>query len=633
MHLSLSLSFSICYSFRLAVCQSYSKHPWQNREIAAPNVAKEYDFIIIGGGQSGLVVGNRLSEDPDTTVLVVEYGYFDNRPEQIDPASFGGLVNWPIQDLYNVTSTPQAGLLGNTVTVLAAAVVGGGSTVNGMMLTRGSADDYDNWAKVNEESDWGFQGLLPYFKKSATFREPAPELAHEYNITWDQDAYGSDSPIHESIASYLYPGLIPQWQGMEEAGLTAQVEGANGNAYGVFWYPNAIDNETVTRSYAVSGYYTPVADRANLHLLTGHRVNEILFDSQLNADGINFQPRGVPEGEDVVSVKARKEIILAAGALHSPQILQRSGVGPSSMLAEAGIEVLVDLPGVGSNLQDHPVSYVAFDYARDLDPSPQYMWDNSTFIEWAEEVWAENRTGPFAVTTGNTISLIPLSQLIPDSWTSVVETLQDQNSTEFLPVTYTTDQLAGFEAQRRLFIDSIQRNDNAVIEVPFNGSSSFATVLTKGMSRGTVHLDTTDRYAEPVIDYATYQNPVDARLMVGSIEFARRFHETAAMVDTFGPIVGTYPPANMTDYDQLEQIARLTTSGTIGHISGTCAMTPRRLGGVVGTDLLVHGVTGLSIADASIQPMIPSAHICTTVYAVAEKAADLIKSRHGLFRH
>ncbi|KAF7523008.1 hypothetical protein G7054_g11947 [Neopestalotiopsis clavispora] len=607
MRSSFLLSFIIIHLTKLATCQSQATHPWQNREITAADVADEYDFIIIGGGQSGLVVGNRLSEDPDrnernkATVLVVEYGYFDNRPEQLDPASFGGLVNWPKQDLYNVTSTPQAGLLNNSVTVLSAAVVGGGSTVNGMMLTRGSADDYDNWAKLNDEPEWGFSGLLPYFKKSAMFSEPAPELVQEYGITWDQDAYGSDSPIHESIASYLFPGLIPQWSGMEQAGLTSQVEGANGSAYGVFWYPNAIDNETVTRSYAVSGYYTPVANRSNLHLLTGHRVNEIVFDTNLHADGINLQPRGVPDGEDVTSVKAKKEIVLAAGALHSPQILQRSGVGPSSLLEEAGIEALVDLPGVGSNMQDHPVSYVAFSW-------------------------------PLADTTGNTISLIPLPQLIPDTWTSVVETLQEQNSTEFLPATYTTEQIAGFEAQRRLFIDSIQRTDNAVIEIPFNGSSSFATVQTKGMSRGTVHLDTQDRYAEPIVDYATFYNPVDARLMVGSIEFARRLHETPAMVDTFGPIAATYPPANMTGYDELEQVARASTSGTIGHISGTCSMAPRSLGGVVGTDLLVHGVTGLSVADASIQPMIPSAHLCTTVYAVAEKAADLIKSRHGLLR-
>lgn len=247
------------------------------------------------------------------------------------------------------------------------------------------------------------------------------------------------------------------------------------------------------------------------------------------------------------------------------------------------------------------------------------MLANSTFIEWARGVWAENRTGPFAIVSGNTISLIPLSQLMPDSWTSVVETLQNQNSSEFLPSSYTAEQLAGFEAQRLLFLDSIKRNDNAVIEIPFNGSSWFATVGTKGMSRGTVHLDPADRYAEPVLDFGTFRNPIDVRFMVGAIEFARRWHETPAMVETFGPVAAVQPAANVTDYADLEQIVRSSTSGTIGHISGTCSMMPRHLGGVVGTDLRVYGVSGLSIADASIQPMIPSAHLCTTVYAVAEK--------------
>ncbi|KAI4596707.1 hypothetical protein KJ359_005049 [Pestalotiopsis sp. 9143b] len=434
-------------------CLPQPKHQWQSREISAGDVAEEYDFIVVGGGQSGLVVANRLSEDPNKTVLVVEYGYFDNRPEQLDPYSVGGLINWPKYDMYNVTSTPQAGLLGNTVQALAGAVVGGGSTVNGMLLTRGSADDYDNWAKLNDEPDWGFQGLLPHFKK------------------------------------------------------------------------NAIDNETVTRSYAVSGYYTPVADRANLHLLTGHRVNEITFDAELRANGVHIQSRDDSGYEEVTSVKVKKEVVLAAGALHSPHILQRSG--------------------------------------------------------------------PFAIVSGNTISLIPLSQLMPDSWTSVVETLQNQNSSEFLPSSYTAEQLAGFEAQRLLFLDSIKRNDNAVIEIPFNGSSWFATVGTKGMSRGTVHLDPADRYAEPVLDFGTFRNPIDVRFMVGAIEFARRWHETPAMVETFGPVAAVQPAANVTDYADLEQIVRSSTSGTIGHISGTCSMMPRHLGGVVGTDLRVYGAADL----------------------------------------
>ncbi|KAK6215837.1 hypothetical protein LQW54_004017 [Pestalotiopsis sp. IQ-011] len=519
---------SLIYLATSVSCLPQPKHQWQSREISTGDVAEAYDFIVVGGGQSGLVVANRLSEDANNTVLVVEYGYFDNRPEQLDPYSVGGLINWPKYDMCNVTSTPQAGLLGNTVQALAGAVVSGGSTVNGMLLTRGSADDYDNWAKLNDEPGWGFQGLLPSFKKSATFQEPLPELAHDYNIAWDQNAYGQGSPIYESIASYQFPGTLPQWKGMEEAGLTPQTEGAGGKVYGIFWFPNAIDNETVTRSYAVRGYYTPVADRANLHLLTGHRVNEITFDANLGANGVHIKSREDSGNAEVTSVRVNKEVVLAAGAFHSPQILQRSGIGPSSVLTEAGIEVLVDLPG-----------------------------------------------------------------LMPDSWISVVETLQNQNSSEFLPASYTTEQLAGFEVQRRLFLDSLQRDDNAVIKIPFNGSSWFAIVGTKGMSRGTVHVDPADRYAEPVLDFGTFRNPIDVRFMVGAIEFARRWHETPAMVETFGPVGAVQPAANITDYADLEQIVRRSTSGTIGHISGTCSMMPRHLGGVVGTDLRVYGAADL----------------------------------------
>jgi choline dehydrogenase-like flavoprotein len=148
---------------------------------------------------------------------------------------------------------------------------------------------------------------------------------------------------------------------MVEAGATPQLDGADGHAYGMFWFTSAVDNTTVTRSYARNRYYDPVANRTNLDILTGWRVNDVQFE-KLHATSIRMQEKGTPDGQldQLVTVKARKEIIITAGALHSPQVLQRSGIGPSWLLKQANITVLVDLPGVGSNLQDHPAAGVSF---------------------------------------------------------------------------------------------------------------------------------------------------------------------------------------------------------------------------------------------------------------------------------
>jgi choline dehydrogenase-like flavoprotein len=325
-------------------------HDLREREIKPAHLKECYDYIVVGGGQSGIVIGSRLSEDPDASVLVVEYGYIDTNPDQIQPSS---ATRYLPRDLYNITGTGG----GSSTTVYAAAVVGGGSTVNGMLLNRGSQEDYNNWAALGNKG-WDWDGLFPYFRKSSTFNPPAPQLAKEFNMTWDLRAF-DHGPIQLSFAPFQWPGIIPQFAGMVEAGVPLQIEGSI-NGYGAKWEPAAIDPRTVTRSYAVSGYYNPVSNRTNLHLLTGWRVNEVLFNAHKHATGISMQERGTPDGQKTKQVKAKNEIVLTAGWLHTPQVLQRSGIGPSWLLRKAGIPIVYDSPGVGSNFQDHAVTGFAF---------------------------------------------------------------------------------------------------------------------------------------------------------------------------------------------------------------------------------------------------------------------------------
>ena len=323
------------------------------------SIRDAYDYIVVGGGQSGLTVASRLSEGK-ATVLVVEYGYLYHddpliaRPWQpFDPGR--GLFHDP-KLMFNFSSTPQAGLHNRQSEVSAASTVGGGSTVNGMFLNRGAAEDYDAWERLGNPG-WGWKGILPYFKKSVTFTPPGEMLREEYGTTYNtESAYGGTGPIHLSFPEWSWPAQKIQMAGWQELGIENSQEGAGGNAVGVFWVPRSQHPSDQSRSYAVSGYLDPALQRNNFDLLPGHKVNQILLSRQHRAQGVLVQKRGGHANEVIL---ATREVILAAG-LHTPVIMQRSGIGPRNVLEGAGIDVQVELPGVGMNLQDHPAAGLAY---------------------------------------------------------------------------------------------------------------------------------------------------------------------------------------------------------------------------------------------------------------------------------
>lgn len=594
----------------------------RSREITARQARSSYDYIVVGGGQAGIVIASRLSEDPSKSVLVVEYGYFDTNPAQLEPSS---ATMYAQRNLYNLTAVPQPGLNNaQNSTVYAAAVVGGGSTINGMMLDRAAPEDYDNWAKLNN-SGWSFAELLPYFKKSMQLTPPRSDVAQDFNITYDLSAYGANSPIQLSYPTYQYPGTKIQYQGMVQAGVSPQREGGL-NGYGLFWYPGALDPVNVRRSYAVNGYYQPVSSRSNLEVLTGYRVNEVQFDSSKRATGVTIQQRGTPDGQNVKVISAGSEIVLTAGYLHTPQILQRSGVGPAALLQRANIPVVVDLPGVGSNFQDHASASASFRFSTDVSPNPTSMYTNTTFQQWANDLWQTNRTGPRSMGVGNVGAWIPLQVLTPD-YQSIISQIQAQSPAQYLPSAYTSTLVAGYQAQRDLLVGSYGRLTAGVIELPFSGSGGSSLSLEHPLSRGTVQLNPANKYAEPVVDYNTFVNPVDALIVAKSFQFVRKWMNTTAMRQ-LSPVEQA-PGTSLTTDAQLVSAARSGTRASTAHGCCTAPMQPQALGGVVGPDLRVYGVSGLSVGDISIIPLIPAAHTCATVYAVAEKAADLIKARAG----
>jgi choline dehydrogenase-like flavoprotein len=261
-------------------------------------------------------------------------------------------------------------------------------------------------------------------------------------------------------------------------------------------------------------------------------------------------------------------------------------------------------------------------------------------VAWENEEWEQHRrgcsppntvnfivltrtssTGPFSQTVvGNTAALIPLKVLTPATWEDSVRVYENENISSFLPSSYTIEQIRGYEKQRALLAESFRNNDNAVIELPFNALSTFPFLLMKPVSRGTILLNPANKYAEPILDYHSFANSLDASNMLNSFKFTRRYHESKTMVQTFNA-TELIPGPTISNDVELDVYVRNTTASSTAHLSGTCALAPRKLGGVVDVNLLVYGVTGLSVVDASIMPLIPAAHTCTTVYAVAEKVS------------
>ncbi|KAL8954545.1 MAG: hypothetical protein Q9183_007061, partial [Haloplaca sp. 2 TL-2023] len=262
----------------------------------------------------------------------------------------------PTEYSRNYESVPQPGLNNKSQPVYSAGVVGGGTVINGLFFNRGSAADYDTWEELGNPG-WGWNGLLPYFKKSETFTPPPEELAAQYPISGDLEPHGTDGPVGSSFPNYQYPVLQYFYQAWNSIGVSSNPQPNGGRAVDAFYSTLSILGTNQSRSSADTAYYRPIAGkRPNFQLLPLHSVTKILFNKkQKRATGVQYVSRN--DTKTILSVRAHHEVILAAGAPRSPQILQVSGIGPKDLLSNLGIEVIKDLPGVGHNFQDQPTYF------------------------------------------------------------------------------------------------------------------------------------------------------------------------------------------------------------------------------------------------------------------------------------
>lgn len=460
--------------------------------------------------------------------------------------------------------------------------------------------------------------------QSSTFTPNSNETVSRYNYTWDESAFGS-GPVQVSLPEWQYDEMPAFWQAMEEMEINKVAEGALGEP-GSFWVPATTDPETQTRSSARSAYYDPISSRSNLKVVTGVQVESVLF-ATLTAKGVNLISRDTGKS---YTAHANMEVILAAGAIHTPQILQLSGIGPASVLEAANVNVKVDLAGVGNNFQDHPTAYVMFNFGNDTTINTNSLSTNATFNATSRAEYIANKTGPYTQAHGNGAAFLPLTKIAPDTYESIVDRYAAQDAVDYLPEAYSSYPalLAGYEAQRKIQIEQYSSTNASMYEFSFQGGGMAITALQKPTSRGTVYISSNNASVEPTIDYHGLQNPIDIDLLLASIRYTRQIYNTSAL-SIFEPVESAPGAQYQTDEELKERIAAGLVYPTFAHPASTCAMMPRDMGGVVDSGLQVYGVKKLTIVDASIMPMIPGTHLQATVYAVAEKAADIIKARSG----
>lgn len=586
-----------------------------------------YHYIIVGGGISGLVVANRLTEDLEVDVLLLEVGPLDRYEESIMvPKFIEDIVLYGTNQYYfNFTTTPQTFLDGATRTIPQGRVVGGGSVVNALVWQRGFKVDFDAWAALGN-TGWGWDDLLPYFKKSETYTPPSAANAEEPDINYEADIHGEDGPIQVSFPNYIYKQSKNIYEGFNILGVPTAFDPADGTEPGANFLASSLHPTNQSRSDARRAYYDPYIARPNFHVATGQQVTRLLstpgVNSQLNITGVEFATNSTANRKIAT---ATREVILAAGPVHSPQLLQLSGIGPKDLLEGSDIPVLVDAPGVGQNIQDHFGVTCYYPYSNVVNyESPLLLDIDPIFNELRREEYYKSRTGQW--TSGQLpeiLAFTPLS-LFTDNADAILSSAQNQSADRYLSANLDPTIIAGYSAQKDLIIGNLATNKTGAYELFHDNAGIMVSSVMHPFGRGYLAISSTDAFAQPVIDPRYGSNPLDIQIIVEALKFQRKFLATVPMTELL-PV--QILPAEFEDDDVLELIVKSGIK-TEYHPSGTTSMLPAELGGVVDTHLLVYGTANLRVVDAGVFPLIPGCHIQAAVYAVAEKAADIIKANN-----
>lgn len=582
-------------------------------------------------------------------MLVIEAGKFSDEssrylfPAEIYDAGTGNY--WPL------TSAPIPGLNNRTTFPLAGRIIGGGSAVNGMFFDRGAPGDYDLWGELIGDSSWSWKGLLPYFMKSESFTPPTEVQQRELGVTFDMSVHGTTGPVRSSFPPWIYDHhrrthlrlRLFLWGSLltgvdlgdlivaaREVGIPVQRDGG-GNAIGAFWVTNSLDPVLRQRSYA-RDYHRRSAKRPNYHIITESLVTKLTFDRKGSISGVEFVPYTDPTltamPRDIVKTRvlARKEVIMAAGAVHTPKILQLSGIGPKKLLKRLGIKQTINLPGVGENFQDHPGYFSSWNTTfatPEMDPT--LIQTDPAYREAARQQYLHNRTGPYTVSSGSSVLFLTAAHLaLPAS--ILTTAAAEPPGTYALPDT-DPSVLLGYATQKTLLARHFRAGTMAVQET-VSGGTGLGGFLAHPFTRGRITAVSPDPFAMPLVNWNALAHPADLAILLAGLRWQNDVLANAP-VNRARHTVPTVPAAGASE-GELEGFVRQMGFASGAHLTCSCAMMRFEEGGCVDAQLRVYGAGGrLRIVDASVMPVVPGTHTQSTVYAVAEKAADIIKRGAG----
>ncbi|CAH1388957.1 unnamed protein product [Nezara viridula] len=536
-------------------------------DIPQSSISSEYDFIIVGAGSAGSVVANRLTENPNWNVLLIEAG-FDGNP--ISDAPFLSLRTYNTEIDWNYTTIPQKNAcLGRDgrCQYPRGRAMGGSSTINAMFYVRGNAADYDGWAALGNPG-WSYNDVLPYFIKSENNTEPS---------LVNSSFHGTNGPQHVQYPNFVSPLRERFVQAAEEFGM--QRGDFNGERQDVVGYAQATINGPI-RADTARGYLDPIRDRKNLNIIKGSTVTRIIFNNKV-AEGVEYYRYG-----SMYRVSARMEVILSAGSINTPQLLMLSGIGPSDELKRHNIPIVQDLP-VGEHLQDHLRLHIYFEINLN-DTLTSDVWETTGSIE----EYTKDRNGPLTTTGGEAMAFFSTtnSSELPDMQVTWVNHLADI-----------------IEPQHRNIITTLLCN-------------------VKPFSVGSVKLRSAKWYDPPLIDPNYFSDHRDFESFQRGMEYLFQYMKTPTMSkleptlytevqpECQGMAVEEFIPCVITHY-----------TATIFHPVSTARMGQEG-DAVVNSYLQVYGISKLRVIDASIMPFIVRGNTNAPAIMIGEKGSDIIKA-------